>query len=158
MLQTAVDQGTLHNLGVAQHVIITAGDHAHHGAARREVHLSQTCHRQRTGGLRDDAFVLIQVQHVRAHRTFIHVSEMNPALVLFHDLVVNITNALHGGTINERVHVLQRDRLPRFHRRRHRRRSGRFQSHNGSAWRHISQVGSDTGNEPATADRHKDVV
>ena len=128
-----MDKGALHDLRVTQHVIIATGDHAHHGAARREVHLSQACHRQCTRGLRDDAFVLVQVQHVRAHRTFIHISEVNSALVLLNDLVIDVTNTLDRRAVNEGIHVLQRDRFPCLHRCCHRCRTSWLKTNNGCA-------------------------
>ena len=71
VLETQVHQRALQHLAIPGHVVVAAGDQAHHGAARLDVGFQQTGDRQRAGGLGDDALVLIQVEHRGAHRALV---------------------------------------------------------------------------------------
>ena len=59
MLQAAVDERTLHHLGVAEEIVIAAGDDTNHNVIGAEFQLGQGGDGEGAGGLGDDALVLV---------------------------------------------------------------------------------------------------
>ena len=107
MLQTAVNKRAFHNLVIAQHVIITARNNADNHLALTRAILPQTRHRQRARGLRDNALILVQIQHLRTDRTLAHIHQMHPRAVLIHHLVIIVTDTLHRRAVDKRIDVLE---------------------------------------------------
>ena len=59
VLQAAVDERAFHHLGVAEEIVIAAGDDTNHNVIGAEFQLGQGGDGEGTGGLGDDALVLV---------------------------------------------------------------------------------------------------
>ena len=158
MLEPAVHQGALHDLRVTQHVVVAAGDDAYDGGPRLDLHPGKSRHRQRARGLGDDALVLIQRQHLGAHRALVRAQKVRAPLVVLDHLERERADALDRRTVDERVNVRQRHRTPVLERCGERRRAARFHPHHGRARRHVCHVRHDPAEQAAAADGHHDGV
>src|SRR5699024_9757172 len=103
VLQSAMHQGTFHDFGIAQHVVVAAGDDAHDVRSRAQVDLTQAGHRQYASWFGDDAFVLVQLQKLRRYGSFGHGVPVQSAAVGIQDRVRNLADALDSCTIDEGI-------------------------------------------------------
>ena len=129
MTQPLVAQRTLHDLGVARQVVVTArhdADNRAVGAAEqglairriRQVHVRGR-RRESAGRLGNDAIGLVELQHLRAHRAL--GDDQHRINELRSDVEGERTRAAHRRTIHEGIDLRQGHRLPRLEGRVHRR-------------------------------------
>ncbi len=155
-------------------------DQAHHRRTRRDGQPLERGDGQRPRRLGDDALVLIQVEHRRAHGALVdlgHPERPGAQAVVAQrrdqrqvrvgddlgaepgdDRVRHVADPFHGGSVDERIHFRQGHRPARDEGSGHRRRPGRFHPDDRGVRRLLVQVRRDAGQAATAADRNQHQV
>ena len=115
---------------------------------------SSAGHRQRARRFGDDALVLVQVQHGRAHRALVDGGDRNHVTRGRKCGIGQCACPIHRGAVDELVDVVERDRFARRQRGDHRGGAGRLDTQHRCARGPLGQVGGDARDAAAAADRN----
>ena len=83
---------------------------------------------------------------------------MKPAQVFLDDLIVDVADAFHGGTIDKGVHCVEGDGFFRLQGGVETGRAGGLNPNDCGAGGHVGKIAENAGDEPTPADRHDNGV
>src|SRR5699024_9179911 len=108
VLAPLVHQGTFGDLGIPQHVVVASGDDGYHGLPRLYAEGRQRRRSQGPGRLGDAALRLVHRRRLAAVRTLGDGDQLGGAGS--HARVGVLAGPAGGGTVHERVDLLEGDR------------------------------------------------